>query len=126
MASVRDIHNFDDQFKYQLDKLDEADIDERDRKAIRELIRYQDTQRGLAASTNVNNCSDLRLSAERADTALVDMEREDIDALLFEYKHEHEMAKGTLRNYRKALRKFFRYHDREWVEDIEIGYEMVC
>jgi integrase len=121
MASVRDIHNFDDQFKYQLDKLDEADIDERDRKAIRELIRYQDTQRGLAASTNVNNCSDLRLSAERADTALVDMEREDVDALLFEYKHEHEMAKGTLRNYRKALRKFFRYHDREWAEDIEIG-----
>jgi integrase len=121
MASVRDIHNFDDQFKYQLDKLNEADIDERDREAIREFIRYQDTQRGLAASTNVNNCSDLRLSAERADTPLVDMDRSDVDALLFEYKHEYEMAKGTLRNYRKALRKFFRYHDREWAEDIEIG-----
>jgi hypothetical protein len=24
----------------------------------------------------------------------------DVDALLFEYKHEREMAKGTLRNYR--------------------------
>lgn len=55
MASVGDIHNFGDQFKYQLDKLDDADIDERDRKAIKELIRYQDTQRNLAASTNVNN-----------------------------------------------------------------------
>jgi len=121
MANVGDIHNFDDQFQYQLDKLDEADIDDRDRKAIKDLIRYQDTQRGLAASTNVNNCSDLRLSAERADTPLVDMDREGVDALLFEYKHNYDMAKGTLRNYRKAFRKFFRYHDREWTEDIEIG-----
>ena len=121
MASVSDIHNFDGQFKYQLDKLNKADIDEHDRDAIKELIRYQDTQRGLAASTNVNNCSDLRLSAKRADTPLVEMDRSDVDALLFEYKHDYEMAKGTLRNYRKALRKFFRYHDREWAEDIEIG-----
>ncbi len=121
MASVSDIHNFEAQFKYHLDKLDEADIDERDREAIKEFIRYQDTQRGLAASTNVNNCSDLRLSAERADTPLVEMDRSDVDALLFEYKHEYDMAKGTLRNYRKALRKFFRYHGREWAEDIEIG-----
>lgn len=121
MASVSDIHNFSDQFQYQLRKLDGADIDERDRKAIKELIRYQDTQRNLAASTNVNNCSDLRLSAERADTPLVDMERSDVDELLFRYKHEREMAEGTLRNYRKAFRKFFRYHDREWAENIEIG-----
>ena len=121
MAAVDDIHNFGDQFTNQLRKLDEADIDERDTKAIKEFIRYQDTQRELAASTSINNCSDLRLSAERADTPLVDMEREDVDALLFEYKHEREMAAGTLRNYRKALRKFFRHHDREWAEDIEIG-----
>lgn len=113
MASVSDIHNFGDQFKYQLDKLNEADIDERDREAIAEFIRYQDTQRGLAASTNVNNCSDLRLSTERADTPLVEMDRSDVDALLFDYKHDYEMAEGTLRNYRKAFRKFFRYHDRE-------------
>jgi hypothetical protein len=74
MASVRDIHNFGDQFTNQLQKLGEAveekRIDPRDEEAIREFIPYQDTQRGLAASTNVNNCSDLRLSAERADTPL--------------------------------------------------------
>ena len=121
MASVTDIHNFDEQFSHQLDKLAEADIDERDRRAIREFIQYQDTQRGLAASTNVNSCSALRLSAERGDTPLMEMNRSDVDALLFEYKHEYEMAKGTLRNYRKALRKFFRYHDREWAEDIKVG-----
>lgn len=121
MASVSDIHNFDDQFDYQLRKLEVADIDERDREAIRDFIRYQDTQRGLAASTNLNNCSDLRLSAERADTPLVEMGREDVDELLFGYKHDRDMAPGTLRNYRKALRKFFDYHDRDWAEDIKIG-----
>lgn len=121
MASVEDIHNFGDQFQYQLEKLNETDIDERDREAIREFIRYQDTQRDLAVSTNVNNCSDLRLSAERADTPLVEMERSDVDALLFQYKHDREMAEGTLRNYRKALRKFFRYRGCDWAEEIEIG-----
>jgi hypothetical protein len=40
MASVGDIHNFGDQFQYQLKKLGEADIDERDREAIQEFIRY--------------------------------------------------------------------------------------
>jgi hypothetical protein len=121
MASVSDIHNFGDLFDYQLRKLEEADIDERDREAIQDFIRYQDTQRGLAASTNLNNCSDLRLSAERADTPLIEMSREDVDALLFDYKHERDMARGTLRNYRKALRKFFDYHDRDWADDIKIG-----
>lgn len=121
MASVNDIHNLGDQFQYQLDKLEEADIDERDRKAIKAFIRYQDTQRDLAVSTNVNNLSDLRLSAERSDTPLVEMEREDVDELLFSYKHDLDMAEGTLRNYRKALRKFYRYREEDWAEDIEIG-----
>lgn len=49
------------------------------------------------------------------------MDRSDVDALLFEYEHGHEMAKGTLRNYPKALRKSFRYHGREWAGDVEIG-----
>jgi len=38
MASVRDIHNFGNQFTYKLLKLEEADIDDRD--AIKEFIRY--------------------------------------------------------------------------------------
>jgi integrase len=121
MASVNDIHNLGDQFQYQLDKLEEADIDERDREAIKSFIRFQDTQRNLAVSTNVNNLSDLRLSAERSDTPLVEMDREDVDDLLFRYKHDLGMAQGTLRNYRKALRKFYRYRDEDWAEDIEIG-----
>jgi integrase/recombinase XerD len=121
MASVNDIHNLGDQFQYQLDKLEEADIDERDREAIKSFIRFQDTQRNLAVSTNVNNLSDLRLSAERSDTPLVEMDREGVDDLLFRYKHDLGMAQGTLRNYRKALRKFYRYRDEYWAEDIEIG-----
>jgi len=121
MASVQDIHNFADQFTHQLEKLEEAGIDDHDKKDIKQFIRYQDAQRGLATSPNVNNCSDFRLSAMRAETPLMDMTRENVDALLFKYKHDCDMAQGTLRNYRKALRKFFRYHDREWAEDIEIG-----
>jgi hypothetical protein len=49
------------------------------------------------------------------------MDRSDLDALLFQNKHEHGMAEGTLRNYRKTLWKFFRYHGRDRPEDIKIG-----
>ena len=56
--------------------LDEPDIDERDRKAIRELIRRQDARGGLDATTNADNSPTPH--AERADTALVDVERGDV------------------------------------------------
>ncbi|MXR41244.1 tyrosine-type recombinase/integrase [Halobaculum sp. WSA2] len=121
MPDLTDIHGFGEQFQNQLAKLEEADIDDADRKAIRAFTRYQDTQRDLATSTLVNNLSDLRLCAERADLPLVKMEREDVDELLFRYKHDRGLAKGTLRNYRKALKKFFRYQDCEWATEIEIG-----
>ena len=87
MASVTDIHSFGDQFTNQVRKLGAADIDERDSEAIREFTRYQDTQRELKASTNVNSRSDPRLSVEPADTLLVDMERDDVNALRFQHKH---------------------------------------
>ncbi|MFB6252734.1 MAG: tyrosine-type recombinase/integrase [Halobellus sp.] len=121
MSTIEDIHGFDDQFTNQLQRLEEADIPDDDRNAIQSFIRNQDVQRGLAASTLVNNLSHLRLSAERSDTPLTEMGREDVDGLLFQYKHDRGYSEGTLRNYRKAFRKFFRFLDREWAEDIEIG-----
>ncbi|EJN60457.1 tyrosine-type recombinase/integrase [Halogranum rubrum] len=121
MSTIDDIHGFGEQFTNQLQRLEEADIDEADRKAIRSFIRHQDVQRGLAASTLVNNLSHLRLSAQRSDTPLTEMDREDVDGLLFRYKHEREYSEGTLRNYRKAFRKFFRYRGHDWAESIEIG-----
>ena len=121
MSTIGDIHGLDDQFTNQLSRLEDADIDEADRKAIRSFIRNQDVQRGLAASTLVNNLSHLRLSAERSDIPLTEMDREDVDGLLFQYKHNRGYSEGTLRNYRKAFRKFFRYLEQEWAESIEIG-----
>jgi hypothetical protein len=44
LRSVTDIHNFDVQFRNQLDKLEEADIDERDAEAIREFIRFHSSE----------------------------------------------------------------------------------
>jgi len=121
MSTIEDIHGFGSQFTNQLQRLAEADIDEDDRKGIRSFIQHQDVQRSLAASTLVNEISDLRLCAKRSEVPLMEMDREDVDALLFEYKHTRELAEGTLRNYRKVLRKFFRYHERDWAETIEIG-----
>jgi len=43
MGSVTDIRNFADQFRYQLEKLEECDIGDCDAETIRVFIRYRNT-----------------------------------------------------------------------------------
>jgi integrase len=53
---------------------------------------------------------------------LVDMEKPDVDVFLTEVlDDEYGLSEGTIRNYRKALRAFFGYLDREWHEDVAVG-----
>lgn len=120
MADINDIQGIEAKFEGQLDLLAEADIEESDRDAIRAFARDQDAK-GIDISTITNHLSQLRLSAERADIPLTEMEKTDLDDLFFNYKHERGMAEGTLRNYRKSFRKFTRFQGRDWSDDVKIG-----
>lgn len=113
-----DIQGYNRKFENQLEKLNDADIGP-DKAAIKQFVHARDGQ--VNRGTIVNNINRLRLAAERADTRLVDMDRNDVNELMFELSHEHGLAEGTVRNYRKALRMFFRERGEEWAEDIKIG-----
>lgn len=120
MVDVEDVQQFGQRLRNQLDYLETADISERDREAIQKLVRRLDTD-GLATSTIAQRCLQCRLTAERIDGNLVDMDRDDVDAYLFERKRDHDDSEGTIRNYRKSLKRFFEHRGEEWAADISIG-----
>lgn len=121
MADTDDIQGYGQKFENQLELLKNADIPDADRSAILALIRHEDANDTVNQGTMVNHMNRLRLSSERADMPLMEMAKSSVDEFLFKQKHDRGLGEGTLRNYRKALRKFFRHHGREWAEDIEIG-----
>lgn len=121
MVRTDDVQNYGAKFENQLEKLEEADIDERDREAIHEFIRAVDARGDVNQGTMVSNLNRLRLSAERGHMPLVEMDKSDVDQLIFDLRHEHDLSDGTLRNYRKALRKFFKEREVDFGEDIKIG-----
>ena len=120
MADVDDVQEYGRKLKNQLKLLEDADINEDDRDAIRAFVRYEDG-RGTGEGTIISNLNRLRLSAERGDTNLVEAERDDIDDLMFRLKHDYDLAKSTRREYRKALRKFYIWRGEDWGKEIELG-----
>lgn len=121
MTSVYGIQGYGQKFESQLELLEAADIDEEDRTAIERFIRWEDAQDDVNTGTMVSHLNRLRLSAERADTALTAMELDDVNISLSRLKREFEFKEGSRRDYRKALRVFFRWRDVAWAEDIKIG-----
>lgn len=123
MADLDDVQNYARKFENQLAKVDTADIDERDREALHEWVRHLDADGERNTGTIISLLNRARLSAERGDTPLVEMDRSDVDALLFTLKHDHGLSEGTRRNYRKAVKQFLRWHTggADWVEDVTIG-----
>lgn len=122
MADLDDVQNYGRKFENQRRKLAEAEIPDADREAIKAFVRYRDTNdENAGPGTVVMDLNRLRLSAERATKSLVTMDREDVDELLFSLKRDHGLKKGTLRNYRKKLRVFFRWRGEDWADEITIG-----
>jgi integrase len=50
------------------------------------------------------------------------MDKSDVDQLVFDLRHDYDLSDWTLRNYREALRKFFKKHyDVGFGEDTKIA-----
>lgn len=121
MVSTEDVQGYGVKFKNQLSKVHDAPIDDRDKEAILEFIYAIDAEGSVNRGTMVSNLNRLRLTAERSDVPLVDMSKTHIDSFIFSLKHDRGLSHGTIRNYRKALRKFYQMRGVEWADDIKIG-----
>ena len=120
MADIGDVQRFEATYREQLDKLDGADIDDRDRHQIRTLVRRRNVE-GIQKSTNIGTLNRLRLAAERAHCPLVEFDADDYYAFHDALELDHDLADGTLRNYRKALKRFAEHVEHDWSEEVVIG-----
>lgn len=121
MGDLEDPQRFSQKFDNQMNKLHTAGIPDADKETIKNLIYELDGSGSIEKSTIVSYLSCLLVSAEKADTTLVSMEKSDFDELMFKLKHDRGLAEGTLRNYRKALKRLFEFVGKDWSDDIEIG-----
>lgn len=124
MADATDVQGYRDKFDGQMDRLENASIDDRDRDAIKRFIVHCRANDSAIDSlgTVVGHCNRLRLAAERARQALVDLDGVgDVNAFKLRLEDEYGNSEGTIRNYTKALRKFLIWMDREWADKISVG-----
>jgi len=117
MADIGDVQGFEKTYR---DQLDAADIDDRDREQIRSLVRRRNVE-GIQKSTNTGTLNRCRLAAERAPCPLVDMDLDDFYTLHDTLELEHGLSDGTLRNYRKAVKRFAEHMEFDWTDEIDVG-----
>jgi integrase/recombinase XerD len=121
MVEATEIQGYSSKYRNQRDKLADADIDDRDSEAIAAYLDGRDANDEVGTGTLADHCNRLRLSAERADVPLVDMDLSDCEAFLVSLKRERGLSEGTRRNYRKALRKFFEHREADWWREVNVG-----
>lgn len=125
MVDTSDPRNFRRRLVRQRELLAEADIDERDRVAIERFARRKDG--GVSISTLKTYLRRLRKAAEWSETALVDLDRDGYETLIFELRHDPERGRGdgglsdaTVKSYEDISCQFLRDEcHREWVEDVD-------
>lgn len=136
MASVTDASKIQRKVERERQKLSSANIPERDREAIEGFVRHRrvhGTKSGsYAPSSERADLNKLRLSAERAETTLVDMGLDDLNALLELLKAPKDAGgygiERGIDSYTRALRLLFgwlddhdEYGDYGWWEKVKTG-----
>ena len=128
MVNTDDTQGYGSKYKNQKQKLRDAResgaIGEADYEAIREFIAYERANNKVNTGTLVSKLNRLRLSAERAPDGLPplpDMTLVDVTDLMESLRDDHGLSEGTIRNYRKALRVFYRWVGVEWWESVKVG-----
>ncbi|MWG34785.1 tyrosine-type recombinase/integrase [Halomarina oriensis] len=98
--------------------LEDADINDRDRDAIRAFVTWRRDSKGLARNTLRSDISNLKCSAERAAVPLLDMGLEDVERLFSTLVAPSDAGGyglsrdgSAIFGYSRTLRLFFRYLD---------------
>lgn len=119
MVDVTDPTGIQKKLDAQWRLLDESNIDERDEAVIRAFVEYRRNVENRARNTRMQDLSMLRLSSDRAETSLVEMNLEDVERLLElltrpkdQGGYGHDPDGSTMFGYKRALRLLFRYMDK--------------
>lgn len=125
---VDDIHSFDTGYIQAMERLRKAEIGERNRELMEQFV-ISCRHEGLAKSTitsyiNYGTRMIQQFQAINLHKDLDQITQTDFDKLLLYLEDEKELAKSTLRNYKKLVKKFFRWSTAgdppKWVQNIKL------
>ncbi|MCD4821730.1 MAG: tyrosine-type recombinase/integrase [Methanococcoides sp.] len=125
---VDDIHSFDTGYIQAMERLRKAEIGERNRELMEQFV-ISCRHEGLAKSTitgyiNYGTRMIQQFQAINLHKDLDQITQIDFDKLLLYLEDEKELAKSTLRNYKKLVKKFFRWSNAgdppKWVQNIKL------
>lgn len=125
MVDVEDVQGYRKKYENQRDLLESSDaVDDEDREEIQRWVAHMRTNDAGISSlgTIVGHLNRIRLAAERSEMPLVEFDSiDDVNVLELYLEDELELSAGTIRNYKKALRKFFLWRDADWADKITVG-----
>lgn len=118
---VDDANNTQSKLDRQWELLEQADINENDRRAIHDFVRIErQSNRNMAANTLYQDLSRLRNASDRADVPLVEMDRTDYRNLMRTLTkpkdqggHGLDPNGSGMKGYKRALKLFFEWLDEE-------------
>jgi integrase len=121
MVDTDDVQGYERKFENQKKLLEQRDIDEADRTAIRQFIAHLRANTDDNKGTIADHCNQLRLASERARLPLVEMTMPEVNVFLTDtLEDEYDLSEGTIRNYTKSVKMFFK-----WSDDHDFGAEIV-
>lgn len=119
---MSDNHGYGRRLSNERDRVANSALSEADRDALMRYLRAIDSQLDLSPATVTNRVKDVRVPCERAGASLKAMQSvDDVNQVLFDLKHDTDLSQGTLRNYRKAFRLFFKWRGDSWFDEIRVG-----
>jgi len=126
--NVDDIHAYDTGFIRAMERLESADTSEVNKKLIKDFI-MNCRRDGLAKSTITNYLNLLTRMTARLQECdyfnnLDEMVQDDFDNLLFYLEDVRGISKGEVRNYKKAIKKLYRWRYEDdipkWVTTLKL------
>lgn len=94
------------------------DVHEADRPEIKRWIRKKDGT--VSIGTLKTYLRRIRAASERARVPLVEMTEDDFHDLVFDLRHEHDLADSTIQSYENATLLFLDdMLDVDWADDVE-------
>lgn len=130
MADINDPEGLRDRLNRELGLLDKAaeakegeedsptPIPEEDRDEVRGFLNHLRANKNNASQTNANHIQRLRITSQRSEKSLVEMDKVDVDRMATSLQDDYGCKKRTVNHYKGSWRCFFRFLGRDWSEEI--------
>jgi integrase len=126
--NVDDIHSFDTGFVRAMERLEKADLSDENKQIINKFViglrREELAKSTILGYLNYITRTAMQLRSYNIEKPLTEITQDDFDLLMMRLEDEHGMKPGTIRTYKKMIKKFFRVlgdgEQPKWVQKLKL------